>query len=782
MLSFSAAALFFQVSITIGRDAKSDSARDARRDSAIVVRDSVQRAREEREPRRIAVTAEHLATAFASPGARELLTRARQQRLSHDSTLESYDAKSYQRMSAGIGLTKWGRERLMFRHEDAARVRWARGRGVRVDVTGSRTVVPVAKDADAKAEGADLYAVPYTPGQEQLWVGGGLAKREVNEREIVHPIAEGAEAYYRYSLGDSVSMRLPDGTVIRLQELRVEARRPRWNLIVGSLWFDTKSAQLVRAAYRPSIPIDIVMLAEEEAREDGEDDDDIPRWLRPMTATVQAITVEYGLQQGAGGGFWWLPRFQYAEGEAQVSLMRIPFRVEQRFQYQSVNGTVEMPEIPPSAVQDTLAYADTLTLSDSARAEIRRRYAEGYDGRDDKVYVSRRRGRVPMVVSVPKDSIALERSSDLPPSIYDENDALLSRKDADELVSSLGFDLQAGWDPQAPTLHYGLEQGLARYNRVEGLSLGVAADQLLGRGYTARATARIGVADWEPNAELSLSRSDGRRTISLTAYRRLTSASDWGDPFTVGASASALLFGREEGFYYRALGAELTGTFARASGLTWRLFAERQQNAPKRTDISLPNAINGLEFRDNLRTMRADVAGASLRLRTAHGTDPRGWRLFTDARLEGAAGGFDYGRGAVDMTVTHALGEHLDGALTLGGGATAGDVPTQRLWYLGGVQTVRGQPASAMADNAVGNAYWLGRAELGSSFNAARPVVFFDIGWAGDRSMWSDARQQPISGAGIGASFLDGLLRLDLSKGIRPTRGWRTDFYLEARF
>jgi hypothetical protein len=76
----------------------------------------------------------------------------------------------------------------------------------------------------------------------------------------------------------------------------------------------------------------------------------------------------------------------------------------------------------------------------------------------------------------------------------------------------------------------------------------------------------------------------------------------------------------------------------------------------------------------------------------------------------------------------------------------------------------------------------MGRAELGTSFVAARPVIFFDIGWAGDRSLFADRSVRPISGAGAGASFLDGLVRLDIARGIRPSRGWRADFYLESRF
>ena len=69
----------------------------------------------------------------------------------------------------------------------------------------------------------------------------------------------------------------------------------------------------------------------------------------------------------------------------------------------------------------------------------------------------------------------------------------------------------------------------------------------------------------------------------------------------------------------------------------------------------------------------------------------------------------------------------------------------------------------------------------GSSFVAVRPVIFGDLGWAGSRDEWSHLGR-PVSGAGVGASFMDGLIRFDIAKGIHPSRGWRTDLYLEARF
>jgi hemolysin activation/secretion protein len=159
------------------------------------------------------------------------------------------------------------------------------------------------------------------------------------------------------------------------------------------------------------------------------------------------------------------------------------------------------------------------------------------------------------------------------------------------------------------------------------------------------------------------------------------------------------------------------------------------------------------------------------------GLDPRRLRVFGDLRVEGASGDFTYLRGALDLTLSRAITQGLAGALTLSGGTTTGELPVQRMFYLGGTQTVRGQ----VPGTNVGPAYWMARAELGSNFLAARPVLFYDVGWAGERGDWRHPGQ-PMSGAGVGASFLDGLARLDLARGIRPRERWTMNFYLDAVF
>jgi hypothetical protein len=52
-----------------------------------------------------------------------------------------------------------------------------------------------------------------------------------------------------------VSFRLPGGRTIQLREMKVRPRSPKFNLAVGSLWIETATGQLVRAAYRLAAPL-----------------------------------------------------------------------------------------------------------------------------------------------------------------------------------------------------------------------------------------------------------------------------------------------------------------------------------------------------------------------------------------------------------------------------------------------------------------------------------------------------------------------------------------------
>lgn len=778
MLALVAVALFAQTSVSIGlgnkaadsvtaakreaqREAQLDSIRARRAD-----RDSTRRKR--RQAKIIPVTPALLATAFKDPLARELLESARAARLRQDSSLFAYDANAYERMSVGMGFTRFGRDHLLFRTERASRVLWSRTSGAVVEVTGHRTAAPMLDGAgNSEVDFGGFEQIPYFPGRETLWIGSGLAKSDVSDEDIVHPLAKGSEAYYTYATGDSVTFRLPAGSRIQLRELLVRPRTPKWNVAVGSLWFDESSGQLVRAVYRLAVPMDILEVAKEE--DDPQDkDDDVPGWVRglitPVTAQVKAITVEYGLHEGR----FWLPRVQTVEGDAQVSFMHVPFKMEQSYRYSSVNGTDPFPVF-------AVAPGDTARDSLSRAARREKRKSECKTGTERIRVQHREDEKMDVLLRVPCDTVALARSSELPKSIYDPGDELFGSADRDELIrQALTLGAQADWQPQPPTITYGLS--MTRYNRIEGLSSGIGVDQVLGKGYTAHAQFRIGIADWSPNGELSLDRSDGRTTIGAGVYRRLAAANDWADPLGFRGSFSSLFFGRDEGFYYRSAGAEVTLHTDNAFLGNWRVFGEQEFDANVNTEFSLvhPHGVKGRLT--NIDAVNGNVIGIGSDHHASYGLDPHGLRVVSDLKLEGAAGSFDYSRGSLQLTTSHGLG-FLDGALTLGAGSSGGTLPIQKQWFVGGVRTVRGQRPGA----AIGDAFWLTSAELGTTSTGIRKVIFGDLGWAGSRKNFGHPGR-PLSGVGAGLSFLDGLIRFDVAKGIYPEKKVRANLYVEGRF
>ncbi len=805
------------VSVRVGGDNKAkigDST--ARLDSIAerLERRAAMRARRDttRKAVRLTVTPELERSAFMDPGARSLLLRARDARLKQDTSLLSYDANAYQRLSVGMGFRAFGKERLLFRTENASRVQWSRRAGAHVELKGKRAIFPMLDEDDGDVDSEDWSPVPYYPGREALWIGSGVAKAEVDERDMVHPIALGAEAYYRYALGDSVRYTLPDGKIIRLVELRIEPRRPEWRLSVGSFWFDDATAQLVRAAYRLAVPMDIWRVADEEikreaaeARARGEKpdpDDEVPGWVKgfmsPMQANLEGVTIEYGLY----GGRFWLPRTQYAEGWARASFMRIPFKIEESFKYGAVNGVDTLPPIPASrmSLMDSLFgkdYGSWKSLSIEEKRARARTYAEVDSVRRSEQSTGRsascktgnfwtRReergeGAISVLVRVPCDSMVLVNSPDLPKSIYDPGEELFGQADRDELMKSLNFSLQPGWAPQPVVLTYGL--AMTRYNRVEGLSSAVGAGMQLGKGYALDGTLRLGVGDWVPNADVGVARSNGRHAWRLGAYQRLAVATDWGSPLSFGSGFGAFAYGRDDGFYFRSVGVEAERFATRENGSRLRFFGERQRTATPTVSFNLSKALGaGGGFGPNFRAEKGSALGSGLRDVRNFGLDPAGWRLFSDIRLEGGwfipsdTSGRAFGRSGVDLTVSHGLFGNAAVGVTVGGGVSGG-APLQRQYFLGGTQTVRGQLPGA----ALGEAYWLTKLELATTRGTVRPVVFGDLGWAGKRSDFSHPGR-PLSGAGVGLSILDGLLRFDLARGIYPRERMRFDAYLEARF
>lgn len=730
--------------------------------------------------------------AYLDPAARELVQRARERRRLADFSIRAYEAIAEERITLGLRVRRW--DRLFYRREVATRIAWEWEGPVRMEVLGAREAVPLFLPRPRVPEtlAGDLAHLAFDPADQRLLIGW------TDTGFVRHPLAPDGEAHYRYASGGTTTIRLPDGRTLRLRELRILPRRSDVHLIRGSFWLDADSHAVVQAVFRLAGDFDL-----ERDADDPDAGEKIPRVLEPVRARVDHVAIEYGLWDLE----WWLPRVVTFDGWAQVGrLATLPFRYERRYSRYEVTATPASP-LPlaagpagPGAPGDRCK--NTILRTIGADGEVRVE-VQG-DGPPDSAGVQAdspkvaeraaepgdrpprpREARPPeakaacrrYIVDLPADTVKLLASEYLPESPYAPGPALLSEAELETLAARLREIPPAPWrfDRRVRWGIGGL--ALVRYNRVEGLSLGAQAEVDFGR-LAVSVTGRFGLADRVPNADVTLARPAGGAHHELTAYRRLVPMDPLSQPFSLNASLSSLLLGRDEAQYYRATGVELRGRPAahRRLSYEWRLYAEREGPARKETDFTLRRLLDDdFRFPENVPAARARQYGAALTLRTPEGQDPLGLRLGSELELDGATGAYTYGRAALTLGVTLPLPGRYVGAIEAAGGTAFGDVPTQHLWRLGGPGTLRGYPGAVLT----GTSFWRARAEIGNELPAARLVLFADAGCAGE--LESVGIDEALASAGVGVSLMGGALRLDLARALRSPTGWRATMYVDGR-
>ena len=253
------------------------------------------------------------AQAWNAPVAIALVRRAVDQRaaVEADSTLLSYRTRAHGFVfflaQVGEGLTE--PPRLIKADELDVEVYWQAPNHSKQVVLGWRDGAFLPTDIEYHRDHLGIVTNNFG---DVIRIGEG---DEV--RDAIHPLSHGGLGLYHYALGDSLTIRTGSGEVT-VREVQVRPRSFERPLVVGTMFIDTETAELVRFrfSFTPSAYLD--------------------RQLEDITIALENARFE---------GRWWLPYRQEIEIRRRVSYFDFPARgiIRGRWEIEDYDLNVGVP-------------------------------------------------------------------------------------------------------------------------------------------------------------------------------------------------------------------------------------------------------------------------------------------------------------------------------------------------------------------------------------------------------------------------------------------------------
>lgn len=323
--------------------------------------------------------------------------------------------------------------------------------------------------------------------------------------------------------------------------------------------------------------------------------------------------------------------------------------------------------------------------------------------------------------------------------------------------------------PPAPGLGELISGTLAsvRFNQVQGVNFRATYPIPVGARTVLEPRLEIPTSSFGWTGSLELRRIHHPVSYGVEGYSTLRDV----DPQEIvnGALASvgAILTGYDDGNYYLARGARVWlryGELPASGGLG--LFVERHEEAQRRVSYSLFEPDTSLVPLD-IPVEVGTYFGIRGQGQLQYGEDPHEGLVVLRLFGQAAAGERGFVTIATTSDLVGPLPGPFTGALRLQAGISGGSVPGQALFYLGGNRTIRGYPAGI----ASGPSTVIATGEIGTEIPLVRLLAFGEVGWANSASRLFD--DDALVTVGGGLSFGDGILRIDVGRGLSAGGVWR---------
>ncbi len=677
---------------------------------------------------------------YADESTRALIELARVRHMAADSAVRDYQAQLHYRVSFGVGRRQWSDPSTLAVTEQMAAVAWALPNDLRVDILGTREAARLP-DVTLGSTFSRPWFVPRTLG-DSIRIFGSTSPN----RAATHPLSAEGDATYRFAAGDSLVLDVA-GRRTAIREVRVTPRPGAPSAVVGQLWVDLATGDVVRFTFRFVGTRLWAELGDEEEEE------------RTSGLVARFLQVDADLEYSLHEQKYWLPYRQVVSGRVTVPFgvnLTVPFEAISTFDDYRVNtGTPVVFDAPFRPRWEQLSPDSARLIRDSIRAErrtgqmpdsLRSRDRTGYLAGDGRYQIHR-----PPVDSL-RDYGGWEDSLSLDPVDFDRERLRQALREVAGMAEGLdptmiGRDWTGiAWDRLAAAF---------RYNRVQGIAPALIART---RGPFAfselEGGLRFGTADDRLMASVSLVRDAPSGRMTIAAARDLVDLDPFSRGLQLGNSLSAALSGRDDGGYLLGQGLRVRheSGIGRGRDLEWGLLVEHQQSVATAARAGLPRIFSGgWYFPGNVSVREGTAIGAHLQIdqsRYDHDLTLRGEVLSVDGAVAGravAAASFDAVGGWVRTKVRAG---YAPGSLS---------VPQMGM-MVGGRESIRGRDFA----EAFGEYGWSVQLDIARpGLGALRWGIFAD---AGQAAAVHDAGDAPVLGAvGVGVSLAGGLIRADLS-------------------